>query len=684
MSKKQQIILLHGTGQATSNDQLGLVQGEIAVRNASSKEDSTIYSLTSGGELVEFPSKTFVNKAITDLNVGGQVDAIKERLTNLEAADTAIRGEFAAADTALENRVTSGYTDAINVVNVALQGEIDTIEGEIDGIDAKLETIDSDLTDLKKIRGEFAAADEAITSAYTAADAAITSAYTAADKAIEEAYKSADSALQTAIDGKVAQTAYDTKIGEIEGDITNLEKVLSGYTDEGSVKAAVDSKVAQTAYDTKIGEIEGSISAIEKTISELDDTYATDDQLSGAVSTLEGKIAAAQTAATTKVVEGTDAGNNLSIVETTGETGNTYTINLTDVASAQGLSAANEKIATLVGTVEGDDEKSVRTIASELVAAVVDEAPAAFDTLKEIANWIGSGDEISGTTAAQMLIDIKQNKTDIATEKQRAEGVESGLNTRLGIVEGDYLKNADKTELSGLITAEENRATSAETALGNRIKTIEDDYLVEADKDALSGLISALDTRVGTNETNISNLSTGLTSNVERLESLITANTVVVDENSDFIVVTPTVDNTTGTTYTITTNDIASASALSGVNTRLSTAEGTITELVTFKNTTVPNTYATLAQLQVVTDDYLKAADKTELETKITNEETRAKGAESGLDTRLTTVEGNYVKTITSYKMVEGVLSEVTEAATGNNINLTNVVINGGTYEINA
>lgn len=49
-------------------------------------------------------------------------------------------------------------------------------------------------------------------------------------------------------------------------------------------------------------------------------------------------------------------------------------------------------------------------------------------------------------------------------------------------------------------------------------------------------------------------------------------------------------------------------------------------------------------QVATIEGDYLKAADKTELEGKITAEENRAKGIEGGLETRLAAVEGDYLK----------------------------------------
>jgi len=67
---------------------------------------------------------------------------------------------------------------------------------------------------------------------------------------------------------------------------------------------------------------------------------AATDTVNQAVSKLENQIDKAKAAATTKVVEGTDAGNNMTIVPTTGDDSSvTYTVNLTDVASKTALDA---------------------------------------------------------------------------------------------------------------------------------------------------------------------------------------------------------------------------------------------------------------------------------------------------------------------------------------------------------
>lgn len=102
------------------------------------------------------------------------------------------------------------------------------------------------------------------------------------------------------------------------------------------------------------------------------------------------------------------------------------------------------------------------------------------------------GDYLKGTDKTELEGKITAAETAVATEKSRAEGVESGLRTDVDTIKGDYLKAEDKTELSDAIAAEKERAEGVEGGLGTRIKAIEDDYLKAADKEALQTQINTI------------------------------------------------------------------------------------------------------------------------------------------------------------------------------------------------
>lgn len=129
------------------------------------------------------------------------------------------------------------------------------------------------------------------------------------------------------------------KLRGIKDEITRKINALD-YTDTA----------ATGQYVTKVDEADGIISVDRANVSEAvlnnyakgsDSTaVAATDTINQAVGKLENQIDKAKAAATTKVVEGTDEGNNMTIVPTTGaDESVTYTVNLTDVASKTALDA---------------------------------------------------------------------------------------------------------------------------------------------------------------------------------------------------------------------------------------------------------------------------------------------------------------------------------------------------------
>ena len=123
---------------------------------------------------------------------------------------------------------------------------------------------------------------------------------------------------------------------------------------------------------------------------------------------------------------------------------------------------ANEtNIATLVGA---DAEKSAREIASEEVVKVVAGAPEAYDTLKEISDWISS----HGTDAASMnsaikalqaiLVGFGTGESEVATVKKYVDDAITALKI------GDYAKAADLTALAARVDTLEKKPAASITA----------------------------------------------------------------------------------------------------------------------------------------------------------------------------------------------------------------------------
>ncbi len=81
--------------------------------------------------------------------------------------------------------------------------------------------------------------------------------------------------------------------------------------------------------------------------------------------------------------------------------------------SAETLTNVVNKVATLIGSAAGDDTRSVREIAALMIAALVADADARYDTLKEIADWI-QNDTTSAAKMANDIEDLKSEKADAA------------------------------------------------------------------------------------------------------------------------------------------------------------------------------------------------------------------------------------------------------------------------------
>lgn len=127
------------------------------------------------------------------------------------------------------------------------------------------------------------------------------------------------------------------------------------------------------------------------------------------------------------------------------------------------IAAAEGKLTTLIGSVDGDNTKSVRDISAEEVAKIVADAPEAYNTLKEIADWISD----HADDASDMNSRINTNKTNVdnlvklvgtlpkgATSATVVEYVAEAI-TAIGI--GNYAKTTEVT--SAINTALSNYYT---------------------------------------------------------------------------------------------------------------------------------------------------------------------------------------------------------------------------------
>ena len=581
-----------------------------------------------------------IGNVATDL--ADEVQTRKDEVAALQLADTT------------NLQAAKDYTDAL------ANGQVATNKADIATNLGKIEAIEADYlkgADKEELSGAIAAEKSARETAVSELDAA----YKAADKTEKEAREAADKVITDTI-----------------GAVTEGETVVE------MIDAVADA-VAQEVEDRKT-----AISGVQSQIDNLNATYATDKELSDAVTELEGQIAAAKKAAT-KVVEGTDAGENLSIATgTDGDGATVYTVNLSDVASAAGLAGAVGRLNTLQGE---DTGKSVRTIANEELAAQLlagpDGAVDNFKTLQELAAWLEQHPE----DAAAMNVAIQANADAIAAEVERATGVESALDKRVKAVEDDYLKGADKTELSDAIATEATNRDNADKAIKATIGTVAEGKTVvgmiaeeaQARQDAISGIQGQIDKLNDTYATDAelagvkSELETKIATEAKKATTKVVEGT---DAGNNLSIATGT-DGDGATVYTVSLSNVAGADKLDAEKTARENADtainnkiGTVAEDKTVVGLISEEATARENADKAITDTIGVVESGKTVVGLISEEATTRKNADVALDARVKAVEGAYVKKVVVTR------GETTHEylPVNNVLDLSALVIDGGEY----
>lgn len=461
--------------------------------------------------------------------INGLQDALDGKVneSTYNAGIAALESAITTAKTAAVSEAT-GYADSLNT---AMDARVDAIEadylkaadkteleGKVNNVGARVTTLESqvgsifDDTDGIEAKAK-AYTDQEVAKATEAADAAQDAADAAQGEvdALEGVVSQLTQTVATnksSIEGALAEETADRTQGDADtlaaakADAASKDEALhttiSTEIDEdveaarSALQANIDKKVDKTTYDAKIATLEAADTALDGRLDAVEDKLATVSNVMdfrGAV-TAKPEVDGYQNGDVIVVTEGDDAGKE-------------FVLSNGEWVEFGSTSAADNAIAELQRDVQDLENNKVDKTAYN---AKVAELEAADGTLQD------NIDTLSGTvTANKNTYDayITSNNARVqAVEEDIANNVKKdiGANTtaidaveaKVAAIEGDYLKDEDKTELQGKIDDEAAARTEADNALGVRIDGVSNKVT------AAEGKIQTLEGKVTINEGAIS------------------------------------------------------------------------------------------------------------------------------------------------------------------------------------
>ena len=379
----------------------------------------------------------------------------------------------------------------------ALSGRMDAAEGKLDVINGEGEgSIKKALADAK---ADAAAKDEAL---HTTITGEVNGVKAALQGNID---KKADAkAMEDALKEKVDQSAYNTKVGELEAADTALDgrlDVIEGEG-EGSIKKALADakKYADDGFvkNNTFAGLQERVNTAEGQITDLENAVGKDDQ--GKLISVASQIQAVNTAA--GALEERVAQNETDIATIKGD----Y-LKAADKTELQGkIDTAKEQADK--GVADAATAKGVADAAKNKIDAFMASAEVgdkAIDTLKEIQNYITT----DGAAAQKMTADIasKVAQTAYDAKVQTLEAADSALGNRATALEGIVGKEAEGDQVAtGLVKKVADNAAGIatnKTEIANLKKAMGDVEHVAAQSalEAVSGRVTTVEGKVTNLET---------------------------------------------------------------------------------------------------------------------------------------------------------------------------------------
>ena len=281
------------------------------------------------------------------------------------------------------------------------------------------------------------------------------------------------------LDKNAVFASYDEALTYAQGVLSYPGQFIAVVAEDGSVTGYIitvaggaGATLQKLAAQTATGDVVADLAALVTRVGTLETTVE-------GIKTEIGATAAGETAAT-------------GIYK--------YVDDKVAAATPEGYAGVKADVTKLVGTDKGEDgraNKTVREIASEEVAKIVNGAPEAYDTLKEVSDWIST----HGTDAATMNTQINANKAAIEKLNGTAETVGSVTHTVNAAIDGALkVDGKDKYALATDLTTANGKITALETKTAGLTDAEGADITVKAYVDAgdakVDAKVAALSTKV--------------------------------------------------------------------------------------------------------------------------------------------------------------------------------------------
>lgn len=467
-----------------------------------------------------------------------EVDAkVKNLQDAINVADTNTTYEF---DLSKKNEITiyskEKGADKVKVgtfsVNFEdLLVEIQGIKGSIQAIEENIDSIEEDVKNLQNNK-----ADKTQLNDYYNKEEADGKFLQAADIAGKADKSYVDEQLATKVDlgtYNSGMNGVNLKLTEIEGDIEDINNNFNNYTTTEVLNGQLELKADKTQVAADIKAVNDKFAnyytkdqadAEFMTLAEVDarvNQVITDAVQGDALTSLTELVQyinthggeAAEMAAAIEVLEGKLDGIDSTVVKYVSDAIDALKIG--DYAKAEELVALAARVTEIekkpamgitAQQISNWDaaEKNAKDYVDGKVQLIDGELEDLNDRLEAIEDdYLTSTDkeELSGLVAVERgRVDGLVNDTipaldnrvkaleakpfDTYATKDEVNAVDKkadGIDNRLKVVEGDYLKNQDKEDVIALISVEKKRAEDAEKALSDRVKVVEDDYLSSFD-----------------------------------------------------------------------------------------------------------------------------------------------------------------------------------------------------------